>query len=325
MLTPSAWSAPTRLAGFVVALVLAFAASLMLGAQVGTTAATPDRGAEHGGDHSPSPTTASAETPGGLQVAQDGYSLAMEERRTTPGSREVAFQIVGPDGAAVTDFEVEHDKRLHLIAVRRDLTGFQHVHPEMDAAGVWRSDLALTPGAWRLFADFVPTPPDGGEAQPLTLGTDLLVDGDPGASAPATAPGTRVAEVDGYRVELTDDLVAGGTSDLLLSVTRGGEPVAGLETYLAARGHLVALREGDLAYLHVHPTDASDLQPHQVGFAAEVPSAGGYRLFLDFQVDGEVRTAVFALTAGRGPATTASPEPGTAGSDHDSTGDDHDH
>ena len=26
-----------------------------------------------------------------------------------------------------------------------------------------------------------------------------------------------------------------------------------MEPYLGAKGHLVALREGDLAYLHIHP------------------------------------------------------------------------
>ena len=40
---------------------------------------------------------------------------------------------------------------------------------------------------------------------------------------------------------------------LTARVTRDGEPVTDLEPYLAAYGHLVALREGDLAYLHVHP------------------------------------------------------------------------
>lgn len=325
MLTPSGWSAPIRLTGFVAALVAVFAAALLLGSQAGPTAAAPDRAAEHGGDHSASTSTTEGEPPGGLQVAQDGYSLVMEQTTTSPGTREVAFQIVGPDGAAVTDFEVEHDKRLHLIGVRRDLTGFQHVHPEMDAAGVWRSDLDLTAGAWRLFADFVPAGDDGQELDGLTLGTDLLVSGDPGTPTPRTAPGSRVAEVDGYRVELAGDLVAGRTGDLVLSVTRGGEPVAALETYLAARGHLVALREGDMAYLHVHPTDASDLGPHQVGFAAEVPSAGDYRLFLDFQVDGVVRTASFAVSAGRDAAGTSPSAPSEPEADHDSTGDDHDH
>lgn len=327
MLAPSGWPTAIRLTAFTALLAAVFATALLVGAQVAPATAPAAAGEGHGQGHDGDPTAAraSAKVPGGLQVSQDGYSLAMEETATTAGTREVAFQVVGPDGAAVTDFEVEHDKRLHLIAVRRDLTGFQHGHPEMDASGVWRSDLELTPGAWRLFADFVPSAADGGEAEPLTLGTDLLVSGDVGAPAATVSTGTRVAEVDGFRVELAGDLVSGDTSDLLLSVTHDGVPVAELEPYLAARGHLVALREGDLAYLHVHPTDAADLEAHQVGFAAEVPSAGGYRLYLDFQVDGVVRTAEFALTADRGTAASGAGNGGHDDGGHDETGGDHDH
>ena len=73
-----------------------------------------------------------------------------------------------------------------------------------------------------------------------------------------------------------------------------------LEPYLGAYGHLVALREGDLAYLHVHPEDG-DAGP-EVPFAVEVPSAGGYRLFFDFQHDGVVRTAELAVAATAGGA-----------------------
>ena len=60
-----------------------------------------------------------------------------------------------------------------------------------------------------------------------------------------------------------------------------------MEDYLGAKGHLVALREGDLAFLHVHP-DADRL-----GFMAEFPTAGAYRLFLQFKTGGRVHTAAF--------------------------------
>ena len=38
---------------------------------------------------------------------------------------------------------------------------------------------------------------------------------------------------------------------LYVAVSDGSEPVTDLEPYLGAHGHLVVLREGDLAYLHV--------------------------------------------------------------------------
>jgi hypothetical protein len=79
---------------------------------------------------------------------------------------------------------------------------------------------------------------------------------------------------------------AGEGSDLRFTITRDGEPVR-TEPYLGAGGHLVALREGDLAFLHVHPDDEG------VGFAATFPTEGRYRLFLQFKHAGAVQTVAF--------------------------------
>ena len=77
-----------------------------------------------------------------------------------------------------------------------------------------------------------------------------------------------------------------------------------LQPYLGSYGHLVALRDGDLAYLHVHPEgapgDGSTRPGPEIVFEAAVPSSGDYRLFLDFRHEGVVRTAEFALTAAGG-------------------------
>ncbi len=82
---------------------------------------------------------------------------------------------------------------------------------------------------------------------------------------------------------------------------KDGRPVTDLQPYLEAYGHLVALREGDLAYLHVHPGgepgDGKTKPGPDIEFGAEVPSAGAYHLYLDFKHDGVVRTAQFALDA----------------------------
>jgi len=67
-------------------------------------------------------------------------------------------------------------------------------------------------------------------------------------------------------------------SDLAFDVTRDGRAVE-LEPYLGARGHLVALRSSDLAYLHVHPTKTA-ARRGQLAFATRFPSAGRYRLYL---------------------------------------------
>ncbi|MGE4428975.1 MAG: hypothetical protein AB7G37_21180, partial [Solirubrobacteraceae bacterium] len=70
-----------------------------------------------------------------------------------------------------------------------------------------------------------------------------------------------------------------------------------LQPYLGARGHLVALRDGDLAYLHVHPDEHAGVG--EIPFTAEFPSVGRYRLYLQFQTGGQVRTAPMTVEVTR--------------------------
>lgn len=289
-------STTARIAAFAVGLLVAFAAAWGAGAAVAPVLDEPvashDMGDESEGeahtDDAPHAAEEATHLPGGLLVSQDGYTLELPGTTQRPGRATLRFTITGPDGAPVTSYDVEHEKQLHLIAVRRDFSGYQHVHPTLSQDGVWTTDLDLTPGSWRVFADFRPT---GGEA--VTLGTDLQVTG---RFRPTQHPGSVTStEVDGYAVELIGSLDEGAVS---VRVSRDGEPVTDLQPYLGAYGHLVALREGDLAYLHVHP-EASDAGP-EVPFGVELPSAGGYRLFFDFKHDGVVRTAQLAVRAHAG-------------------------
>jgi hypothetical protein len=222
----------------------------------------------------------------GLTASAGGLTLELETTRMAPGERgELRFQVVGEDGAAVRDFEVEHEKRLHLILARRDLTGFQHLHPRMSPDGTWSAPVTIPePGDYRVFADFKH------EGENQTLARDLTVSGTP-REEPLPAPASTAVTATGYRVQLeAEQTRAGQPAELSFQVTRGGEEVA-VEDYLGAKGHLVALRAGDLAYLHTHP--AGEGHGDAIGFETEFPSEGRYRLFLQFKHDGEVHTAAF--------------------------------
>jgi hypothetical protein len=309
----------TTVGAFVVGLAGVFGATYGIGNAVGPGGSPPanhatgghmtgqstetDAHAAHGDT---APTAGAPEVPGGLMVSQDGYTLDLQNDTAQPGmGRLVEFTVIGPDGEPVTDYDEKHEKELHLIAVRRDFTGFQHVHPRRDRHGVWSVPLDMRPGQWRIFADFTPA---GGES--LTLGADLQVPGKVD-TAPQTRE-TRTAQVDNFTVTLAGTLTPGSDSKLTLRVSKDGEPVTDLQPYLGAYGHLIALREGDLAYLHVHPDGASRdgrTEPGpEVVFYAAVPSDGRYHLYLDFKHDGVVRTAAFSV-ATEGVATF--PAPGT--------------
>lgn len=313
---------PTRIGAFAVGLVAVFGVAAGLGTVVGpveaagTDAAPRADGAPRDQDTATTDAGASdrgtepEEIPGGLMISARGYTLVPAAATLPAGAATpVAFRILGPDGETLSAYDESHDEDLHLIAVRRDMAGFQHVHPEMAADGTWSTPLALEPGEWRLFADFDPAGPEGS----LTLGADVSVAGDY-APRPMPEPST-TDEVDGYTVDLDGELVPGRESELTLAVSRDGEPVRDLQPYLAAYGHLVALRDGDLAYLHVHPAgepgDGRTRPGPDITFYVSVPSGGDYRLFLDFRHGDVVRTAEFTARAGNpgAPAAGTGPAP----------------
>jgi hypothetical protein len=293
------WTTPLRAGAFALGLLVVLGLGALAGRAVGPIEVTASAEHGHETDGDQGSHDGHADTlPAGLAVSDAGYTLVPAQSRLHAGGAvPVAFRITGPDGHPVTAFDTVHDKTLHLIAIRRDLTGFQYVHPTMDAHGRWTTALELTPGPWRLLADFRPT---GGTA--TTLGVDVQTAGHYDPAAPA--PTSRVATVGDYTVHLDGRLVAGGEAELTLTVSRAGRPVTDLQPYLGAYGHLVALREGDLAYLHVHPEgepgDGTTRPGPAITFRAHVPTAGAYRLFLDFRHHNVVRTAEFALSAPNG-------------------------
>ena len=269
-----------RIAAFLASLPLLFGGAALAGAAIEPRGESSARAEPE--DHMSEHTAAQApDAVRGLAVAQDDLRVVVEQPELRRGRTEtLRFRIVDEHGEPVRDFDVTHEKRMHLILARRDLNGFQHLHPELAADGTWSADARLPQaGSYRLFADF------SHDGAARTLAADLRVDG-AADLRPLPAP-QPVATSDGYDVRLdAGQARPGQEADLRFTITRDGAPVK-TEPYLGAGGHLVALREGDMAFLHVHPADDG------VRFAATFPTAGRYRLFLQFQHAGRVHTVAF--------------------------------
>lgn len=256
----------SRIALFAAGLAGAFLAAFAVGGALDVGARTVAAEAEHGEEMA-------AAAPAGLALEQDGYRLVQERAAFAAGRAEpYVFRIAGPDGETVRDFEVEHERRLHLVVVGRSPgEAFLHLHPRQREDGSWAVPLRLPErGSYRVFADFT----TGGVRR--TLGVDVAGTG-----------GARVVE---HRAQPYDVELERNGERLAFAVTQEGRPVA-VEPYLGAGGHLVVLREGDLAYVHAHAEE------DELAFEVPFPSEGRYTLFLQFQVDGVVETARFEVTA----------------------------
>jgi hypothetical protein len=282
---------PARLALFAAALGVVGIAAALVGATTGNgQAATSAGAADEMAMDELSPAERSQAT--GLSSVAGGYTLAPLEDAVPRGRTSAyRFRILDEAGRAVRDFDVDGGVRVHLIVVRRDLTGYQHLHPTLQADGIWSVPLTLPrAGAYRAFTDFEI---DGTKT---VLGHDLFV---PGPFAPLWLPApTSSVVADGFVVSLTHDrLRADEEAKLRFAVAKSGRPVPSFDPYVGHRGHLVALRDGDLSYSHVHPEP--DARVGEIVFHTQLPSAGRYRLFLQFKIDGVVHTAPFTVEVAR--------------------------
>lgn len=222
---------------------------------------------------------------GGLAVSAGGYTLATEATTVTTGqATTLRFRILGPDGTPLLRYGVSGDRLMRLYALRRDLSGFTQLAPALSADGMWSAPLTLPePGSWRLLADFIALD-EAGHPTPVVLGVDLSVIGG-GYTPHALVSPAATASADSYTVTLAGNLTVGHAEPIQFSIADGAQTIR-----LGAPAQLVAIRDGDLAYLRVPAEDGTR-------FRFGVPSPGRYRLFLDFTTAGSAHTAAFTVEA----------------------------
>jgi hypothetical protein len=251
----------TRVALFVAGLAGIFLASLAVGRAIDLEDRTLGEEAHAAADEAHG-----GSAPAGFALEQDGYRLVQQRASFVAGrSQPYVFRILAPDGSLLRDYDVEHERRLHLIVVGREPDApFLHLHPRQRGDGAWTVPLELPwAGSYRVFADFT----TGGERR--TLGIDVVGTGGPLAHAWWDSI---------YIVELSEQ------GERLTFDVRGDSGPVVTQPYLGAGGHLVVLREGDLAYIHAHA------EQDELAFDVPFPSEGRYRLYLQFKVGGAVVT-----------------------------------
>ncbi|MFO0800551.1 MAG: hypothetical protein U0804_24040 [Gemmataceae bacterium] len=194
-------------------------------------------------------------------------------------------------GAMVKDFDVTHEAKFHLVVVRDGLDTFAHLHPAVDPAGNLTTTYTFpTAGTYRLYADHQPT---GGKAG--TAVAEVTVAGQPPPAPPLTPNVPAAVEADGLAARVTvGNAKAGGEGVVRFELLDAGQPLAGLQPYMGAMGHLVVLSGDGKEYVHAHPAD--DKTPaNVVAFAAHFPRAGVYKGWGQFRWKDAVRVVPFVV------------------------------
>lgn len=240
-------------------------------------------------------------------------------------------------GQPVKDFSVVHDKLMHLIVVKKDLSWFNHIHPQHKGGGAFTVTTALpTAGDYKLYADYTPK----GKAQEVpqhefSAGTattavapQLVPDKMQGAwmtkkvvAHPEGEPNAKGGAT--YEVALMPmpmPLKAGEDSMLHFQVRDAkGTPIKDLQPYLGAMGHCVILSSDTKSYLHSHPMEGGmegggkhdmskmgemkhSAPPKSGGpdvmFHTNFPTAGLYKAWGQFMHKGKIITAAFVVNVG---------------------------
>ncbi len=204
---------------------------------------------------------------------------------------ELRLRVLHPDTRRpVERFVTVHERPFHLFIIRQDLGFFAHEHPVPSGPGQFRLKLSLpSPGFYRLLCDYYP---EGGAPQMTPL---ALVTGPPGPK-PVLVPDLSPKQSGNLRVSLTTEPpqpIAGQKTLLFFRL----DPGDGLEPYLGAWGHLLAASDDLIDLIHTHPFLA-DGGP-QVQFNVIFPREAAYRIWVQFQRQGKVNTAVFTVPVSR--------------------------
>ena len=210
------------------------------------------------------------------------------------GKINFSFKLFGKDGDEWKDgdLKIAHEKKMHFIFVRDDMTGYQHIHPSY-ANGKWAVSTDIKDaGDYNLYVDI-----DSTEEGAMVLRVPFRVTSETKIkNFPIVNSKINIATGE-YTATLTTDksLIANQEIKLSIALTKNGKAQTDIGTYLGALGHLVILNHKDNNnFIHAHPL--TEVKPDNgiIEFQATFPAKGLYTLFGQFNLDG--RIILFPIT-----------------------------
>ncbi|HLO85312.1 MAG TPA: hypothetical protein VK203_09910 [Nostocaceae cyanobacterium] len=237
---------------------------------------------EHGNDtnHNKITTKAKLTTPKNL-AAKEPVNLVID--------------IQDLQGKPVNKFDVFQEKLMHLIVVSDDLRFFDHLHPDYKNNGRFEVSANFPEsGNYTFFSDYKPT----GQKETISL---LNV------KVPGSVPLPKDLEkfektktISDVKVSLNvaqKEIKAGQEISLKFDVkdAKSNQVIKDLQPYLGEKGHLVIIKSSlpltRNDYIHAHALQNS--ADGQIDFMTKFPQRGTYKMWLQFNRGGQIKTADF--------------------------------
>jgi hypothetical protein len=185
-----------------------------------------------------------------------------------------------PKGFPVDRLQVEHEKLLHVLGVRDDLSEFFHLHPLKVGPGLWEvTHTFARGGTYKIWSDMKWRGTSYSFGHPL-----LTVSENPDRNGqPASSP-DMAASTAGFSLDLISKgpFIAPGTNQLEFLIRNAAGKTPDLENFLGTPLHLVLIKNDLSVYLHAHP------EPRRPGefvirFNQVFEKPGAYKLFAQFR------------------------------------------
>ncbi len=214
----------------------------------------------------------------------------LKEKLFKPGNIHLAFKVLGENGQELKpdDLKIQHEQKIHLILVRDDMTGFQHLHPEF-RDGIWHVPTTFKDqGIYNMYVDIAPVQED-----PLVLHLPLKINGDT-KNPQIPEPSKDLTVQNGaYEAKLTIDQPIQSKQEKTWTfiLTKNGKSVVHVEPYLGAYGHVVELQHGNPKdFFHVHPITQEQPKDGKIQFLGSFPNKGRYTIYAQFNIENEIQT-----------------------------------
>lgn len=186
-------------------------------------------------------------------------------------------------GKPISNLGIVHDKIMHVVLVRNDLKHFDHVHPEMNEAGIFSAPYIFSSsGLYRIWVDFT------------IDGMQHIIDFD--INVPSNLEAGEKDMLNGIKVNFKSpkEIMAGKEIDLEFEIfDENNKPIAITEKFLGANAHLIDIDEKLEEFDHNH--DEKFDKDNVISFRHEFSKSGRHRLWVQFLVNNRVKTASFDL------------------------------
>lgn len=257
-------------------------------------------------------------------VTENGvYSIDLKTNPTEVAAGKdtaLTFEVKSPKNETVKEFDIVHEKPMHVLIVSEDLEEFYHIHPELSGDGLFKTGFTFPNGGnYTVYTDFTM------KGLPQSVQNFAVkVSGKERAKVELKPDEKFEKTVEGLRFVMkpSADLVSGNQLMLNYEIfDAANKPVTDLENYLGAKAHFVIISQDLQEFVHAHPMSADNMKseekPHGdthehgekmmnpanasvVSAHIAFPKASIYKIWAQFQRGGKVITVPFVVNVKAG-------------------------